>query len=81
MEQGQKFKMKDITRPQIRSMSLSWLWEPGAIVIYKRKLHGTPFSSMIEGKPASMVTMAQGLEAGRDIWIYDDCLDSVCLWE
>ena len=75
-----KYKMKNITLEQVGSMRLDWLWEPGQIVIYQRPLCDKPYSGMIKGKPASVVETTHGRGSPREIWVYDDCIQSECIW-
>jgi len=76
MKKGDRLRMKRITPDEISSMNLGWMWNPGEIVTYARKIIGAPYDAMVRGKPACLVDT----HTGRRIWVYNEYLETPCIW-
>ena len=76
MKEGDKLRMKNISAEQIASMNLEWMWKPGEVVTLVHRLLGSPYNGMT-GEPASLVRRS----TGRNIWIYNEYLTGLCIWE
>ena len=76
MKEGTKVRLKNINSEQIASMNLEWMWEPGEVVTLAQAITGKPYHGM-NGEPASMVRRS----TGRNIWIYNEYLTGLCIWE
>lgn len=81
MKKGTKCMMADITYEQQRSMQLTWIWEAGKKIIYKRPI---PFNkhehySIKRAAPASIYVLPN-MDYEETIWIYDEYVVEDCIW-
>ena len=76
MKEGDKLRMKNISTEQIASMNLEWMWKANTPLTFVRALEGSPYNGM-SGAPASLVEIS----TGRIIWIYNEYLTGLCIWE